>query len=158
MNLPLNLPTFVFYFLYFLQGPQPLFICPFVSSSFLFFFFLLWKMRSSFIFHSTRFLLRAHGFFVLSLIHCFVPFFFFFPAFTKIHQLYSESKLLMLSDVLMNCFFFFITLIYFKKLHEKQPRWEATPRITWESSPDGKQPPELHEKQPRWEATPRNPP
>jgi hypothetical protein len=141
MNLPLNLPTFVFYFLYFLQGPQPLFICPFVSSSFLFFFFfLLWKMRSSFIFHSTRFLLRAHGFFVLSLIHCFVPFFFFFPAFTKIHQLYSESKLLMLSDVLMNCFFFFITLIYFKKLHEKQPRWEATPRITWEAAQMGNNP------------------
>jgi hypothetical protein len=133
------LPLFFTSFTFFKAPNHYLFVHLFLLP-FFFFFFLLWKMRSSFIFHSTRFLLRAHGFFVLSLIHCFVPFFFFFPAFTKIHQLYSESKLLMLSDVLMNCFFFFITLIYFKKLHEKQPRWEATPRITWEAAQMGNNP------------------
>jgi hypothetical protein len=151
------LPLFFTSFTFFKAPNHYLFVHLFLLP-FFFFFFLLWKMRSSFIFHSTRFLLRAHGFFVLSLIHCFVPFFFFFPAFTKIHQLYSESKLLMLSDVLMNCFFFLYYFNLLQKITREATQMGSNPQNYMRSSPDGKQPPELHEKQPRWEATPRNPP
>jgi hypothetical protein len=137
------LPLFFTSFTFFKAPNHYLFVHLFLLP---FFFFLLWKMRSSFIFHSTRFLLRAHGFFVLSLIHCFVPFFFFFPAFTKIHQLYSESKLLMLSDVLMNCFFFLYYFNLLQKITREATQMGSNPQNYMRSSPDGKQPPETHLK------------
>jgi hypothetical protein len=147
MNLPLNLPTFVFYFLYFLQGPQPLFICPFVSSSFLFFFFFTLKNAFLLYFSLNPFSSAC------SRLFCSVPhsllcslFFFFFPAFTKIHQLYSESKLLMLSDVLMNCFFFLYYFNLLQKITREATQMGSNPQNYMRSSPDGKQPPETHLK------------
>lgn len=144
---PAPQPTYLCFLLPLLSSRPPttiyLSIC-FFFLSFFFFFYSEKCVPPLFFTQPVFFCVLTAFLFCPSFIALF-PFSFFFPAFTKIHQLYSESKLLMLSDVLMNCFLF---LYYFNLLQ----------KITREATQMGKQPPELHEKQPRWETTPRNPP
>jgi hypothetical protein len=140
------LPLFFTSFTFFKAPNHYLFVHLFLLPFFFFFFFTL---KNAFLLY---FSLNPFSS-ACSRLFCSVPhsllcslFFFFFPAFTKIHQLYSESKLLMLSDVLMNCFFFLYYFNLLQKITREATQMGSNPQNYMRSSPDGKQPPETHLK------------